>query len=95
MTTHEPRPSEECKQVFAALSEFLDLELSPASCEELAAHLEGCPSCIQFLETLRKSISLCRQFSPEEMPEPLNQNARQALQEAYRKMLRAREDSSG
>ena len=89
MTTHEP--GEQCKEVFAALSEYLDIELSPASCEELEAHLAGCPPCIEFVESLRKTISLCRNYSPVDLPKPLSEDARQELQEAYRKMLVARQ----
>jgi anti-sigma factor RsiW len=89
LKTHEP--SEQCKEVFAVLSEYLDMELSPAACEELETHLEGCPPCIEFVESLRKSIDLCRHYSPAEMPKPLSEAARHELQEAYRKMLVTRE----
>ena len=90
MKAHEP--SEQCKKVFAALSEYLDRELPPASCEELEVHLKGCPSCIEFVESLRKSIDLCRGYFPGELPKPFSESARHELQEAYRKMLLARED---
>ena len=52
-------PGERCKEIFALLSEYLDMELTPDSCLELESHLEGCPPCIDFLESLRKSINLC------------------------------------
>jgi len=90
MKAHEP--SEQCKEVFAALSEYLDLELSPAFCAELEVHLQGCPPCIEFVESLRKSIDLCRGYSPAESPQPLSDNARHELQEAYLRMLQAREN---
>jgi len=90
MNAHET--SEHCKAVFAALSEYLDLELSPASCAELEIHLKGCPPCIEFVESLRKSIDFCRSYSPGELPKALSAEARHELQEAYKKMLEARED---
>ena len=86
-------PSERCREIFAILSEYLDMELPPDSCEELESHLEGCPPCIDFLESLRKSINLCRGCSPVELPKPLSDDARQQLQEAYNKMLFARKRS--
>jgi len=85
-----PEPSQQCKEVFAALSEYLDMELSPASCQELESHLKGCAPCIEFVESLRKSIDLCRNYGPAERPQPLTEEARQQLQEAYKKMLSAR-----
>lgn len=86
-------PSERCKEIFAILSEYLDMELTPDSCRELESHLEGCPPCIDFLESLRKSINLCREYSPTELPKPLSEDARRQLQAAYNRMLLARESS--
>jgi len=84
-------PSGRCKEVFAALSEYLDMDLPPESCEELESHLEGCPPCIEFVKSLRKSIELCREYTPTELPKPLSDEARHQLQEAYQRMLLARE----
>jgi RNA polymerase sigma-70 factor (ECF subfamily) len=86
-------PSERCKEIFAILSEYLDKELPPDSCRELESHLEGCPPCIDFLESLRKSIKLCRECSPTELPKPLSKDARRQLQAVYNRMLLARESS--
>lgn len=83
-------PSERCKEIFAVLSEYLDMELAPASCQELESHLEGCGPCIEFVESLRKSIGLCREYSPSELPRPLSIKAHQELREAYQRMLSAR-----
>ena len=91
MKLHEADQS--CKEVFALLSEYLDQDLSTATCEALETHLQGCPPCIEFVETLRKSIDLCRQYAPAEVPQPLSDNARSQLRDAYRKMLSERENS--
>ena len=81
---------ENCKEVFAILSEYLDLTLPPDACREVEQHLEGCPPCIEFAESLRKTVELCREFEPSEMPAPLSEKAREDLQAAYRRMLEAR-----
>lgn len=83
-------PSERCKELFAVLSEYLDMELAPASYQELESHLEGCGPCLEFVESLRKSIGLCREYSPSELPRPLSIEAHHELQEAYQRMLSAR-----
>jgi anti-sigma factor RsiW len=88
-----PEPSERCKEIFAALSQYLDMELPPDSCQDLESHLAGCPPCIDFLESLRKSIQLCRECTPTELPEPLSEVAGRQLQAAYKRMLLARERS--
>lgn len=85
MQSHEH--SESCKQVFALLSEYLNLELPPSACQEIEAHLAGCPPCIEFLNSLRKTVDLCRQYKPAELPAPLGETARRELIDAYQKML--------
>jgi len=79
-----------CKDVFALLSEYLDLELPPEACSEIEAHIAGCPPCIEFAESLRKTVALCRTYQPEDMPAPLANDAREQLLDAYRRMLEAR-----
>ena len=82
-----PENMEDCKEIFARLSEYLDLDLPPDACEKIEAHLAGCPPCIEFAESLRKTVELCRRYRPAELPEPIGQQARDQLLEAYRKAL--------
>jgi RNA polymerase sigma-70 factor (ECF subfamily) len=88
MASH--RHDEKCREVFALLSDYLNLELPPEACAEVEAHIAGCPPCVEFAESLRKTVELCRRYSPGEMPEPLSDNARTQLMAAYRKALQAR-----
>jgi RNA polymerase sigma-70 factor (ECF subfamily) len=81
---------EDCKEVFAKLSQYLDLELPEDACHDVEHHLEGCPPCIEFAESLRKTIDLCHHFEPSAMPAPLSEQARQDLRAAYQRMLAAR-----
>jgi RNA polymerase sigma-70 factor (ECF subfamily) len=80
----------DCKEVFALLSQWLDLELPPDSCQEIEKHLAGCPPCIEFAESLRKTVALCRQYQETEVPAPLGDEAKRELLGAYQKMLAAR-----
>ena len=72
------------------LSDYLDLELPPEACYEIEAHIAGCPPCIEFAESLRKTVDLCRRYQPAELPRPLGQEAKAQLLDAYKKMLAAR-----
>lgn len=85
MESHQE--SEKCEEVFALLSDYLNLELPPEACRAIEQHLAGCPPCIEFLESLRKTVDLCRRYTPAELPAPLCEQARQDLLAAYRKML--------
>ena len=82
--SHAP---DECKQIFATLSEYLDLELPPEACREMEAHLAGCPPCVEFAESLRKTVALCHEYRAGEMPGPISEAARARLQEAWHRAL--------
>jgi RNA polymerase sigma-70 factor (ECF subfamily) len=88
MESHER--TEKCKEVFSLLSEYLNLELPPGACHEMEAHIAGCPPCVEFAESLRKTVELCRRYQPAELPVPLGNDAREQLLEAYQKMLGGR-----
>lgn len=77
----------DCKEVFARLSEYLDAELSAETCDEIERHLAGCPPCIEFLNSLRRSIRLCQQSEAADVPPPLTATERDQLRQAYAKAL--------
>jgi anti-sigma factor (TIGR02949 family) len=82
--------SDDCKQIFALLSEYLDAELNPENCEDIKAHLAGCPPCIEFLESLKRTVRLCHNCEPAGAPSPLGPETREQLLAAYRKSLSRR-----
>ena len=82
--------NEKCREVFALLSEYLNLELPPDACQEIEAHIAGCAPCIDFADSLRKTIALCKQYEPAEPPSPLRETAKAQLKEAYDRMLAER-----
>lgn len=91
MTEH--RHDENCKEIASLLSEYLDAELPPDLCGQIEAHISGCPPCVEFVESLRKSIELCRRRRLEATPGPLPAEAREELMAAYRRMLESRRSS--
>lgn len=88
MASHQR--DENCKRMFALLSDYLDMELPTEACKEMDAHIAGCEPCAAFRESLRKTIELCHRYQPQEVPRPIARDARQRLLEAYQKMLAER-----
>jgi RNA polymerase sigma-70 factor (ECF subfamily) len=82
--------SGDCKEIFALLSQWLDLELPPDDCREIERHLAGCPPCVEFAESLRKTVALCREYEHGEAPTPIKETARAGLRAAYERMLASR-----
>lgn len=61
--------AQECRRIFASLSEYLDQELDPGLCETLEGHLEGCPPCQAFLDALRVTVDLLHEAPSASLPE--------------------------
>lgn len=81
---------EQCRELFALLSEYLDEELPPDTCEQVRSHIAGCPPCVEFVNSLERSVRLLHQYRAQEPPGPLPESARNELRETYRRMLAAR-----
>jgi anti-sigma factor RsiW len=79
----------ECKEMFAMLSQYLDEELPDDVCREIDSHIAGCPPCVKFVESLKKSVDLCRECKEIDNPGPLPERAREELFSAYQKALAA------
>ena len=62
-----------CKDVRCHICEELDTKLTSAKCCELKRHLEGCPDCTAYLDSLRKTISLYKTVSTPRLPKKAQQ----------------------
>ena len=82
--THDER---DCHGLCEQLSEYLDGELDPEICAQLERHLNDCPPCESFLESLRRAVELTRSLSVRKLPEDLEEQ----VIAAYRKAREAGE----
>lgn len=90
MSSDSAKPAMDCRELFSLLSEYLDEELPPEACEQIRDHIQGCAPCVEFVNSLKRSIELVHGFQAGEHPAPLPPPARDELKAAYRKMLLAR-----
>lgn len=81
-----------CQDVLAALSDYLNLDVPPEMCRQIEEHLAGCPSCVEFAETLKATVRLCRQYQPSQLPAPLGEEVKRQLRQAYERVLQARSE---
>lgn len=77
--------TEDCKEIFALLSDYLNLELPPDACAQIEAHMADCAPCVEFANSLRKTVELCRNYQPTEVPSSISAQAREQLLSAYKK----------
>jgi len=82
-----------CRQLFAALSDYLDDALDESMCDALEKHLDGCQPCEAFLASLEQTVAQCRQFQPGHPDRKLAAKVRQELLQKCRQALQAAEQS--
>ena len=87
MTAPHRPGSPDCRAIFARLSEYLDDELEFDPCSRLEEHLEDCPPCQAFLESLRRTVDLARNLPAPTLPDDLKAE----LLQAYRNLRQAGE----
>jgi anti-sigma factor RsiW len=80
----------DCSQIFAMLSQYLDRELPPDACGALEEHIKDCPECVQFVDSLQRSVELCRQYGSVRSTEPIAPEQLDELRAAYDRMLAKR-----
>ena len=79
-----------CRDLFAALSEYLDAELPAGDCAAIEAHIADCPPCIEFVDSLKKTVKLCKDCGPASELPPLSDDVRTRLMEAYQQSMQGK-----
>ena len=67
-----PHDHRECIELFARLSEYLDNELDLTSCRKIEQHLGQCRPCHVCLETLKRTVAICRALQAAPVPDSLS-----------------------
>jgi hypothetical protein len=49
----------DCDKTISLLVELLEDAVDPTTKKELLGHMQDCPPCLRFLETYKKTTSLC------------------------------------
>jgi len=71
--------TETCREIAELLDDYVTGELSPESSAELERHLDGCASCLAYVESYRKVVALGRELPDEPMPGELVRRLRSLL----------------
>ncbi len=87
----KPKQTRRCRQMFAALSDYMDGVVDEPSCEEMEKHLHDCEPCIAFFDSLKSAVEQCRSYQPKCSP----RNADRLRGELVRKYQAATEALAG
>jgi len=80
--TSEQHNHRHCLELFKRLSEYIDDELDEQTCEEIERHVRECTLCRVCLETLKRSVDICRHTETQSMPASLSKRINMLIQDA-------------
>ena len=70
----------DCREVRDLSSDYIDGEFDHVSQERVEKHLEWCPPCSAFLNTLRATVSMLRSMPKREASDAFRERVRQSVQ---------------
>ena len=60
------------KEVYKQICDFMGEDLDAPVCKEVAEHLENCPKCKVYLDTVKKTVTICQETEKEkELPQDI------------------------
>lgn len=71
---------EHCLEMFEKLSEYIDGELDHATCEKIQKHAKECVACFSCLETLKRTVVLCKNVAEKPIPLELSRKLQEIIQ---------------
>ena len=77
--------AKKCADYIGELNDYLDGDVSPELCEEIEKHIGECHNCRIMIDTMRQTVSLCREGKRERLPESLESKLGDLLREKWRK----------
>ena len=77
--------SEKCPDYINQLNDYLDGAIDPKLCREIDEHLSGCSNCRIMVDTMKQTVSLCREGKPEKLPPTLEDKLNGLLRARWEK----------
>ncbi len=75
-------PELDCEHVHDMSSDFIDDDLTEEAKQNLASHLEWCPPCNAFINTLRATVGRLRSTPKEVPPDDFKERVRESIRRA-------------
>ncbi len=86
MSSSHAHGGPQCREMLERLSEYIDGELDLSACQGIEEHLEDCPPCKAFLESLKRTVALVERVQAPALPD----SVRREIIAAYEHLRRQR-----
>ena len=77
--TRDDHDHQHCLEMFEKLSEYIDGELDHATCEEIEKHADNCVACFSCMETLKKTVALCKNTKEQPVPQEFSRKLKEII----------------
>lgn len=74
-----------CEEFIKGLADYIDGDIEPELCDEIEKHIGKCNNCRIMVDTMRQTVSLCREGKEEKLPEALERKLTGMLKERWDK----------
>jgi anti-sigma factor RsiW len=78
--TGDDHDHEHCLEMFDKLSEYIDGELDHATCAEIEKHANDCIACFACMETLKRTVALCKNVKEQPIPREFSKKLKEIIQ---------------
>jgi RNA polymerase sigma-70 factor (ECF subfamily) len=78
--TSDQHDHSHCLSMFEKLSEYIDNELDVLTCWDIERHVEACVPCKICLETLKRTVKLCKKVDSIPVPDSVSLKLRELIQ---------------
>jgi len=78
--TGDDHDHEHCLAMFEKLSEYIDGELDNATCAEIEKHAKNCVACFSCMETLKRTVALCKKVEDQPIPREFSKKLKEIIQ---------------
>jgi predicted anti-sigma-YlaC factor YlaD len=68
-----------CGDLLVALSDYISGEAAAELCQQIEAHLAECENCRVIVDTVRRTVTLCREITPPAVPTEVRRRLYQVL----------------
>ena len=78
--TSDDHDHKHCLEMFKKLSEYIDGELDHVTCSDIERHSENCVACFSCLETLKRTVAICKNIEDKPVPKEFSQKLKEIIQ---------------
>ena len=78
--TSDDHDHKHCLEMFEKLSEYIDGELDHATYTDIQKHAKDCVACFSCLETLKRTVALCKNVADKPIPSNLSEKLKEIIE---------------